>query len=51
MEALQLALLTGQRTAILNGIQIDLKPLKRDTQPNREREAQRRAKEIINLLK
>lgn len=51
MEAIETALLTGQRRVFLNGFEIELKPLKRDTQPNREREAQKRAKEIINLLK
>lgn len=51
MDTLINSLLCGQRTVILNGITIELRPLKRDTQPNREREAQKRAKEIINLLK
>lgn len=50
MDQIITSLLTGQRTVILNGITIELQPLKRDTQPNREREAQKRAKEIIKLI-
>lgn len=42
--------MTGQRTTEINGIQIELTPLKRDTLKNREREAVRRAKDIIKLL-
>lgn len=50
MEQIQTALLTGQRTVIVNGITIKLKPLPRDTQKQRERMAEREAQKIIKLL-
>lgn len=50
MEQIITSLLTGQRTTEINGIQIELTPLKRDTLKNREREAVRIAKNIVKLL-
>jgi len=50
MEQIVTSLLTGQRTTEINGIEIELTPLKRDTLKNREREAFKRAKDIIKLI-
>jgi hypothetical protein len=50
MEQIVNSLLCGHRKTQVNGIEIELLPLKRDTLKNREREAQKRAKEIMNLL-
>ena len=45
------ALLTGQRKVFYNGVEVELKPLRRDTLKNKEREAIKRAKEISKMLK
>tara|TARA_R100000544_G_C2194033_1_gene43223 strand:- start:463 stop:642 length:180 start_codon:yes stop_codon:yes gene_type:complete len=50
-EQIVTALLTGQRNIKLNGIEIMLNPLKRDTSLNKMREAEAKAKEIVKLLK
>lgn len=50
MDQIQTALLSGHRKVEVQGIEIELKLLKRDTQKNKEREALKRAQEIINLL-
>lgn len=50
MEQIQTALLSGHRKTTVNGVLIELKPLKRDTQKNKEREAYRVAQEICKLL-
>ncbi|MCB0448427.1 MAG: hypothetical protein KDD03_13150 [Gelidibacter sp.] len=50
MDTICIALLCGHRKTTVNGIEIELQPLKRDTAKNREREAQKRAKEILTLL-
>lgn len=50
MEQIQTALLMGNRKVEVNGILIELRPLKRDTLKNREKEAEKRAKEILNLI-
>lgn len=50
MEIIKLALLCGHRQTTVNGITIELKPLPRDTQKQRERMAEAEAKKIINLL-
>lgn len=50
MEAIQTALLSGHRSVTVNSILIELRPLKRDTQKNKEREAEKRAKEIYKLI-
>lgn len=50
MDIIVTALLTGQKTAIFNGIEVRLKPLKVDTQKNKEREANKIAAEIIKLI-
>ena len=44
------ALMSRQTKVKINQIEIVLKPLKKDTYKNREREAQQRAKQIIKLL-
>jgi len=49
-EQIVTALLTGQRNIKLNGIEIMLNPLKRDTSLNKMREAEAKAKEIVKLL-
>lgn len=50
METIVQALLCGQRKTFVNGIEIDLNPLPRDTQKRRERAAQEQAKKILKLL-
>lgn len=50
METIIQALLCGQRKAFVNGIEIELKPLPRDTQKRRERLAEIEAQKIIKLL-
>ena len=50
MEEIKMALLTGQRTVNLQGIEIHLKPLPRDTQKQRERLAEAEAKKIIKAI-
>lgn len=50
MENIVNSLLCGHRKTTVNGIEIELRPLKRDTYKNREREAQKRAKEILKLI-
>jgi hypothetical protein len=50
MEQIKLALLCGHRQTTVNGITIDLKPLPRDTQKQRERLAEIEAQKIIKLL-
>ena len=49
-EQIVTALLIGQRNIKLNGIEIILNPLKRDTPLNKMREAEAKAKEIVKLL-
>lgn len=50
MEQIQTALLSGQRQVTVNSILIELQPLKRDTQAQRERMALAKAKEIFKLI-
>lgn len=51
MDKIETALLSEQRSTVVNGVYIDLNPpLKRDTRKNREKEAKRRTKEIIKVL-
>ena len=49
-ETIVSALLSGQKNVTIDGIEIILKPLKRDTQKNREREADKIASKLIKLL-
>lgn len=49
-EEIVIALLTGQRNIYIDGTEIILKPLKRDTRAAKEREAIKVAKEIISIL-
>ena len=49
-EQIVTALLIGQKNIKLNGIEIILNPLKRDTSLNKMREAEAKAKEIVKLL-
>lgn len=44
------ALLSGQRKMYIDGVEIILKPLKRDTRFSKEREAKKFAKGIISIL-
>lgn len=51
MEQIETALLAGQRRITLKGYEIDLNPpLKNDTRKNKEKEARKRAKDIVKLL-
>lgn len=50
MEQIVTSLLCGHRKTIVNGIEVHLKPLKRDTLLNREREAVKRAESILKLI-
>ena len=50
MGAIQTALLSGHRKVEVNGILIELQPLKHDTYKNKLREAEKRAKEILKLI-
>lgn len=50
METIVQALLCGQRKAFVNGIEIDLRPLPRDTQKRREQKAKETAEQILKLL-
>jgi hypothetical protein len=50
MEQIKTAFLCGHRKVEVNGILFELQPLKRDTLKNKEREAEKRAKELIKLL-
>lgn len=50
MDTIIQALLCGQRKAFVNGIEIDLKPLPRDTQKRREMRAKEEAQKILKLL-
>jgi hypothetical protein len=51
MEQIETALLAGQRRITLKGFEIDLNPpLKNDTRKGKEKEARRRAKEIMNII-
>lgn len=50
MEKIKVALLTGQKSVMVQGIDIILKPLTHDTQKNKEREAERRALAYIKLI-
>ncbi len=51
MELIFNAILEGQRTVTVNGIEFDRLPtLKRDTQKNREREAKIKAIELFKLI-
>ena len=51
MEAIKNAILTGQRNVFVNGILFDGLPIcPRDTQKQKERFAEARAKELIKLL-
>ena len=50
MEAIQTALLSGQKQVTVNSILIELQPLPRDTQKQRERFALIKAKEFFKLL-
>lgn len=49
-EQIVTSLLCGHRKTTINGIEIELKPLKRDTLKNREREAVKRAEKIVKLI-
>tara|TARA_R110000851_G_scaffold165253_2_gene310181 strand:+ start:829 stop:1020 length:192 start_codon:yes stop_codon:yes gene_type:complete len=44
------ALLSGQKDIKLNGIEVKLKPLARDTQKRREIEANKMAEDIIKVI-
>lgn len=50
MEQIVSSLLSGQRKTVVNGVEVYLKPLKRDTLKNREREAIKRAEKIFKLI-
>lgn len=50
MNQIVTALLTGQRSVTIKGVEVDLKPLPRDTQKQRERIAIKQAKEILKLI-
>lgn len=51
MELIFNAILEGQRTVVVNGIQFEgLPTLKRDTQKNREKEAKIKAVELFKLI-
>jgi len=51
MEAIETALLSGQRRVTLQGIEIELNPpLKNDTRKNKEKEARQRAKHIMKVI-
>ena len=51
MEQLVNAILTQQKTVVVNGILFERLPtLKRDTQKNKEREAEAKAKELFKLI-
>tara|TARA_B110000014_G_C19844103_1_gene437547 strand:- start:468 stop:650 length:183 start_codon:yes stop_codon:yes gene_type:complete len=49
-EEIVTALLTGQKNIKLNGIEIILKPLKRDTTKRKRLEANNTADEILKLI-
>ena len=49
-EEIVTALLTGQKKIKLNGIEIILKPLKRDTTKRKRLEANNTADEILKLI-
>ena len=49
-EKIVTALLTGQKKIKLNGIEIILNPLKRDTAKRKEIEANKMAEEIVKLI-
>lgn len=44
------ALLTDQRKVYIQGIEVCLKPLKKGTFKQREQEAEKRAKEIMQVI-
>ena len=50
MREIETALLSGQSKVTIHGIEISLKPLKPDTTACKQREAKKRANEIIQLL-
>lgn len=50
MDTIIEALLCGQRKTTFNGIEIELKPLPRDTQKRREMRAKEEAQKILKLL-
>ena len=50
MEQIKIALLSGNRKINLHGVEIHLPSLKRDTQKNKERAAEREALKIIKIL-
>ena len=45
------ALLSGCSVVTVDNVEFKLKPLKRDTLKNKEREANRRAEELVKFLK
>lgn len=45
------ALMSGCSTVTVSDVEFRLKPLKRDTLKNREREANKRADELLKFLK
>lgn len=49
-EQIVKALLLNQRMIVIDKVEIFLKPLKRDTLQNREKEANQKANEILKLL-
>lgn len=52
MELIKTAILEGQRSVIVNGILFERLPVcPRDTQKNKEKFAEAKAKELYNLIK
>lgn len=51
MEAIKTAILTGQKTVTVNGVLFEgLPKIPRDTQKNKERFAEAKAKELFKLI-
>ena len=51
MEAIKTAILMGQKTVVVNGILFEILPkLPRDTQKNKEKFAEAKAKELFKLI-
>lgn len=50
MEKIRIALLTGQRYVVVNNIEIQLPTLPRETQKIKEGIAEKKAKELYNLI-
>ena len=51
MEQIETAILTGQKTVVVNGVLFEgLPKVPRDTQVNKEKFAQKKAKELFQLI-